>query len=160
MRKSGQPSLRADLVAGIFMAGLFSCVAAIPFGLVALANLVRLIHKQSPELPWRTLGAMALVVLASYTVASQVGALAFFVLRPLRRSVLGWMATGFVLATIAYGTIGLALAVFYDPVGREFLTNSTEAEAWQMVRFAPVLGLVGLVAGVWLWWKARHRARA
>ena len=100
---------------------------------------------------------MVLVGSISYIVASQTGALAFFVLRPLRRSVLGWMATGFAIAVIAYGTIGLALAIFYDPVGREFLRDSTQQEAWEMVKFTPLLGIVGVLAAAWQWRKARSR---
>jgi hypothetical protein len=149
--------LRADLTKGWIMALVFSCFAAIPFALMVFRNTVEILRHQDPELPWRTLGAMVLVVSMSYVVASQVGALAFFVLRPLRRSVLGWMATGFAIAVVAYGTVGLAMAIFYDPVGRLFLRDSTPQEAWAMVKFTPFLGIVGALAAAWQWRKARSR---
>ena len=149
--------LREDQLAGLFMAAAFTMLAGIGFGLAVMANFVQMMRGHSLEVPWSTLGAVALVVVGSYVVAGQLGAFAFFLLRPLRPSLLGWMLTGFWIAFLAYGSVGVALAAFYDPVGRVFLDDSTAAEAWELVRLTPWLGAFGALAGAWHWWfNIRH----
>ena len=135
------------------MAAGLTALASLGFGLAALGNLVQMARGRSLEVPWATLGAAALVMTGSYVVAGQIGALAFFLLRPMRRSVVGWMLTGFWIAFAAYGTVGVALAVFHEPVGALFLEDSSQLEVWQLVRWTPWMGGIGVIGGAWQWWK-------
>ena len=139
---------------GFAVAVGFMAIAAVPLGILAIVEAVQALRGRPLEMPSSALGTTVLVVWGSYLVAGQGAALAFYLLRPLRRWFLGWIATGFLIAVIAYGVIGIALALFFDPVGRLFLEHSTAEEAWKLVHFTPWLGLVGVAAGAWQWWEA------
>jgi hypothetical protein len=130
-------------------------ITLIPFGFVTVSNVINAMRGRALELPWASLGVTVLVVWGSYLLASQIGAFAYFLFRPLRPRLFGWLVTGYVLAVVAYGTIAIALALFFDPVGQIFLEDSTRAEAWAMVRVTPWLGIVGAAGGMWQWWKGR-----
>ncbi len=129
-------------------------MAALPLGVVGILNMLAWIRGTPLTVPWFAYGMLWLVIPGSYLIAGSAGAAAFWALRPLRRTILGYALTGALLAMIAYGTIGLAMAVFYEPVGRIFLENSSPEEAWALVRTSPpVFGFFGLCAGVWSWFK-------
>jgi hypothetical protein len=148
---------REDLVMALFAALGLTFIAAIPLGLLGIVNLVDLFKRRPLEVPWMTYFAVLLVVPASYFVAAIFAGTAAFLLRPLRSHVLGWMVTGATLAAIIYGSVGLALAVFWNPVGALFLEHSTKAEAWALIPpMMAILSPVGAIVGVYMWSRDRQ----
>jgi hypothetical protein len=98
-----------------------------------------------------------LVVPASYFLAAILAGTASYLLRPVRRHLVGWLLTGAVVAALIYGSIGLMLAVFYNPVGAWVLENSSKDETWGMI--LPIAGLlspVGALVGAYFWWRDRR----
>ena len=148
---------REDLATALYMAVGLSFIAAIPLALLGFANLVDLVRQRPLEVPWLTYLAVLLVVPASYAAAAITGGSAAFLLRPLRSHVLGWMFTGAVVAAAIYGSVGLALVAFYNPVGALFLEHSTRQEALEMIPFMLVfLAPVGAVVGAYMCWRKRQ----
>jgi len=67
------------------------------------------------------------------------------------------MFTGALLTPIAYGSVGLMLAVLYNPVGAAILEDSTRQEVWTMIPI--IMGLlapVGALLGSYAWWRDRQ----
>jgi len=148
---------REDVVKAVLAALGLTLIAAIPLGLLGVANLVDLFRHQPLEVPWMTYFASLLIVPASYFLAAIVAGTAVFLLRPLRGHVLGWMVTGAVLAAIIYGSVALALAAFWNPVGALFLEHSTKAEAWALISsMIAILSPVGAIVGAYMWWRDRQ----
>jgi len=144
-----------DLVMGALMALGLTLVAALPLAFLGLRNLLQALRGRL-EMPWPTYGELWLVIPGSYLVAGLVGAGAVFLLRPVRRGVIGWVLTGMLVAIIAYDTIGLALAVFYDPVGAIILDHSSQADAWALIPFMTAcVAVLGAATGAYCWWRAR-----
>ena len=100
---------------------------------------------------------MWLVIPGSYFAAALTGGTAAFLLRPVRRWLVGWGVTGAIVAACIYGSVGVALAVFYHPVGAVILENATRAEAWSLI--PPMLGFlspVGALVGFYMGWRDRR----
>lgn len=151
------PSTYRECARFAFYAAVVLCaISALPFAALAFLDLVALVRRVRPEMPWPELGATVAVVWGAYIVAGQGAAAAFFVLRGTRRWLIGWVVTGYAIAAIIYGTVGLAGAVFWDPVGKELLEEGTRAEAWASIpSVTAVLGCVGAIAGLVMWWRQR-----
>jgi hypothetical protein len=148
---------RADLVMALLMALGFTFIAAIPLGILGIVNLVASIRHRPLELPWPTYLAVVLVVPASYVAAALSGGTAAFLLRPLRGHLIGWMLSGAVVSACIYGSVGLALAVFFNPVGAAILENSTRQEAWNSILpLVALLSPVGALVGGYFWWRDRQ----
>jgi len=132
-------------------------IAAIPLGLLGIVNLIETISHKPLEISWFTYLATISAIPASYFLAAVLGATAAFLTRPLRANVLGWMFTGALLTPIAYGSVGLMLAVLYNPVGAAILEDSTRQEVWTMIPI--IMGLlapVGVLLGAYAWWRDRQ----
>lgn len=101
------------------------------------------------------------LVIASYMLGGILGGIAFWALRPLRRNVLGWALTGFVIGTLAYGSIGLAGILGYYG-GVNFLDLTSAHEGWSLLPTAsPVLGLLaGVPGGIYFWYRRRTSEHA
>ena len=141
-----------DHAGGLFMAVGLMALAMLGFGLLFLMNVIQMLRGHDLQVAWSAFAITVAVVFGSYLVAGQIGAFAFFVLRPLRSNIFGWMLTGFAFAIAAYGTIGVAIAAFFDPVGKVLDMDGTAEEAWETVRYTPWLGFLGMAAGAWYWW--------
>ena len=147
---------RADAKVGLLMAVGIGAISALPFTLLALLNLWRWASDRPLEMPWSDYSAVVAVVWASYLLAGQLGAAAYFLLRPTHRWILGWIATGAALAMSIYGTVGFMLAAFHQPVGRIFLEDTTPAEAWVLARLGTALfGVLGALFGAYHAWRVR-----
>ncbi len=147
---------REDLFFGLYMAVGFTFIAAIPLGLLGLANLIAYVRHRPQELPWSTYWPIVVVVPASYFFAGILATSAAFLLRPLRRNLTGWILTGAIVAAIIYGSVGLALAVFYHPVGAALIDNSSQEELWGMIPLImALLSPVGAGVGAYMWWRGR-----
>jgi hypothetical protein len=147
---------RKDARFGLLMALGIAVISALPLAAIGLLNLWRMLGREPLEMPWSTYGAVLLVVWASYLIAGQLGAAAYFLLRPLHRFAVGWMLTGAAEAVAIYGTVGYMLAIFYEPVGRTFLTHASEGEAWKQARFGIIFfGVLGALFGAYHAWRVR-----
>lgn len=147
---------RKDAQFGLLMALGIAAISALPLAAIGVLNLWRMLESQTLEMPWSTYGAVVLAVWGSYIVAGQVGAAAYFLLRPLQRFAVGWILTGAAEAIAIYGTIGYMLAVFYEPVGRTFMKGTSEIEAWKQARFGVVcFGVLGAAFGAYHAWRVR-----
>ena len=132
-------------------------VAAIPLGVLGIVNLVETVSHHPLEIPWGTYFAIIIAVPASYVLAGVVGASAAFLTRPLRVNVLGWVLTGALLSAIAYGSVGLMLAVWYNPVGATILEDSSKHEVWVLIPIIMgFLAPIGAGLGVYAWWRDRQ----
>ena len=101
-------------------------------------------------------GGPTLIFLAYLLGAAGVGVGLFF-LRPLRRWLLGWIVSGYVLGVMVYGSMGLMLAVGYQYLGVNLLKARSVKDAWgSVVPTALICGVVGaLVATMW-WFQSRR----
>jgi len=152
--------LRSDLTTALLMAVGFSLLAGAAFAIGGAINVLDLVRGRSVSTPWRTFFLSLLVVLLSYFVAAVGSALLAFLLRPIRRWAIGWAVTGAAVSAAIYGSVALAIAVFYDPVGAFFLDHSTQQEAWDMIPgFLLIMAPIGAVFGVYWWWRARQGRR-
>lgn len=97
------------------------------------------------------------LVFAAYLLAGVLGGAALWALRPLRRWLVGWVATGVVVAGAAYGSMRLIAAVAYVYGGINMMDYTTPADAWSSL--LPVTAMAsmgaGIPGGLWYWWKER-----
>jgi hypothetical protein len=146
-----------DLATGMFMAAGLAVIAAIPLGILGVVNLFKFITHSTLEVPWSTYGLTILVVPGSYLVAAMIGGTAAFVLRPIRRFLPGAMITGAIVSSAVYATVGISLAVFYEPVGAYFLEGSSRQETWAMIpELLPFVLPIGAFIGLYIWWRNRR----
>jgi len=97
------------------------------------------------------------LVFAAYFMGGVLGGAALWVLRPLRRWVVGWVATGVLIAGAAYGSVGLVAAVAYVYGGINMMDYTSPADAWSSllpVTLMTSLG-AGIPGGLLFWWKER-----
>jgi hypothetical protein len=157
MQAYSAEQLRSDLATAFLMAVGISMIAAIAFAIGGVVNVLDLIRGKSVSTPWRTYLLSIIVVLLSYCVAAAAAGLLAFILRPARRSIVGWAVTGAAISAAIYGSVGVTIAVFFDPVGAFFLEHTTREEAWSSIPgFLEIMAPVGAVVGVYWWWRDRH----
>jgi hypothetical protein len=152
---SSRPSLGKDLGTGLLYAFGVSVVAVLIVGTEGLTSAVGISHVSGLE---QVPSALPLI-LAAYFLGGLVSGIALWGLRPLRRHVLGWALTGFVIGTLAYGAIGLTGVLGYYS-GVNLLDLSSAQEGWDLLPvLAPTLGLlVGVPGGFYFWYKQRQRS--
>lgn len=97
------------------------------------------------------------LVFAAYFMAGVLGGAAMWALRPLRRWVVGWVATGVIIAGAAYGSLGLIAAVAYVYGGINMMDYTTPADAWSSLLPSTAMASIGagIPGGLWYWWKER-----
>src|SRR5262249_45643094 len=98
-----RPSLGKDVRGGLLYAAGLSILALIIIGAEGVSSAAG-IRKVSD---WDQLPGGLLLIVAGFFMGGTLGGFAFWALRPLRRTVLGWALTGFVIGALAYGAIGL-----------------------------------------------------
>gem|GEM_PF-3649161 len=102
----------------------------------------------------RELALGLLLVFASYFGAGALGGAGFWLVQPLRRTILGWVLTGMLLAVVAYGIIGLSAILGYIYLGVNVIGYESVNEAWQsLLWITGVTAIVGGIAGAYYWWK-------
>ena len=156
MRYSVQ-EYRAYLIASGYAAASLTIVAVVLLAIGGIFNLAALAQHKPASIPWSTYGAMWLVIPGSYFLAALVAGSAVYILRPLRRSVLGWALSGAAVGAAIYGMVGLVMVVFYNPVGAYFMDNSSRQDILQMMPgLLAITTPVGAFVGVMMWWKNRR----
>ena len=147
-------SLGKDIRTGLLYAAGLSILATIIIGVEGATTVAGIQNVTG----WDSLSAEFPLIIASYFLGGTLAGFALWVLRPLRRNVLGWALTGFVVGTLAYGAIGLT-GVFGYYSGANFLDLSSAKEGWDLLpTFSPALGLlVGVPAGIYYWYKRKSR---
>jgi len=149
---SGRRTLWDDIRGGWLYATGFSIIALVIIGAAAVSNAVGTAHVTG----WDTLPVGLPLVVVGYFAAGTLGGIAFGMLRPLRRWLVGWMLTGFVIAALVYGAVGMMGVVGYY-FGANILDLSSAAEGWRLL---PLISLItgifpGSLLGVYYWYKNR-----
>src|SRR6266576_5674993 len=103
-------SLGRDIRDGLLYAAGFSLIA---IAIIVLAGLSTLIGQRKFS-GWSQLPLGLPLVIIGYFTAGVAGGIAFWTLRPLRRWLIGWVLTGFVISALVYGAIGLIGVLSYD----------------------------------------------
>jgi hypothetical protein len=104
---------------------------------------------------------VCLAVFGSYFVAATVAAVAFWLTRPLRPGLLGYVLSGIVITPIVYGSIAFCAYVAWEPEGRFFFGNNGETPQSFLAGIPGALGffaVVGIPFGLVFWWRSRSRA--
>ena len=152
-RPRGVP-LWDDVRTGLLYALGFSILAILIIGVAFISNAIGAsrISGWDKILPF----GLPLVILG-YFVAGTLAGTAFWVLRPVRRWLIGWLLTGFVIAALVYGAIGITGIIgFY--FGANILDLKSAAEGWQLLpMIAGITGVFpGIPVGMYYWYQARH----
>jgi len=153
-RPPSRHSLGKDVRGGLLYAAGLSILAVFIIGAEGASSAVGI----SKVTGWDTLPDALPLIIAGYFMGGILGGSAFWALRPLRRNVLGWALTGFVVGTLAYGAIGLTGVLAYY-TGVNLLDLSSAKEGWDLLPTAsPALGLlVGVPCGIYFWYKQKSR---
>lgn len=139
-------TLRNDVQGELLYATWFSVLAAVVIGIASF----------DPAADRRLLlGALGLVI-AGYFLGGVLSGCAFWALRPLRRGVVGWALTGFIIGALVYGAVGLTGVLGYY-AGINLLELASAEEGWKSLPIlSPTLGLlVGAPYGVYQWYKQK-----
>ncbi len=148
----GRPSLWDDIRGGWLYATGFSVIALVIIGVAAVSTAAGTAHVSG----WDTLPLGLPLVVVGYFAAGTLGGMAFGLLRPLRRWLLGWMLTGFVIAALVYGAVGMmGVAGYY--LGVNILDLKSAAEGWRLLPWISLITGVfpGSLLGVYYWYKNR-----
>ena len=145
-------SLGRDIRDGLLYAAGFSLIA---IAIIVLAGLSTLIGQRKFS-GWSQLPLGLPLVIIGYFTAGAAGGIAFWTLRPLRRWLIGWVLTGFVISALVYGAIGLIGVLGYY-VGANILDLESAAEGWHLI---PLISLItgvvpGIPVGIYYWYKNR-----
>src|SRR5262245_58460520 len=147
-------SLWEDVRTGWFYAAGFSVIATLILVFAAVSNALGAARVKDLDqvLPF----GLPLVILG-YFVAGTLGGCAFWILRVLGNSLMGWMLRGFVIAALVYSTIGVTGIIgFY--FGINLLNLDSAAEGWRgLPLLAVILGVFpGALVGVYYWYQHRY----
>ena|SRR5438309_1277988 len=132
--RSSRASVWNDLRTGWLYAAGFSVIAVVILLFAVVSNSlgtsrVRDVNQALPALP---------LIILGYFVAGTLGGIAFWLLRALGQSLIGWMLRGFLIAALVYSTIGVTGIIgFY--FGVNILNLDSAAAGW---RILPVLALI------------------
>jgi hypothetical protein len=141
------------LTFGLKMAAVFSAVALTVLAIGLTASLFG-VRWSDGEGPLEVIVGIGFVI-AAYGVAGVVGGVAVWALTTLRRTVIGWVLTGMVIAGIAYGAMGVAGAVAYLWLGINLLEFDGPEGVWRqtaIVTFGLAI-VAGIPGGLFFWWK-------
>jgi len=96
------------------------------------------------------------LIIIGYFLAGTLGGFAFWVLRPWRRLLIGWVLTGFIISALVYGSIGVIGVISYY-AGVNILDLKSATEGWRLVPIvALITGVVpGIPVGIYYWYKNR-----
>ena len=152
-RPPDRPPLRDDLLMGLAFSACFSIIAimiVVGRGVCELLGVAK--FGGWSDLPV----GLALIVLA-YVVAGATGGLMYWLLRPLRGSVLGCLLTGWIVGMLIYGSMDVSCVLGYY-LGVNLLNLKSAAEGWrELPTTAPTLGaLVGMPLGLAYWLRNRR----
>jgi len=143
-----------DIRVALTMAAMYSLLAFIGFGLLGLLVATGRPRPGFPVVPLAdVLGTLAVFVLI-YFVAAVGAAGAVFILRPLRRSWVGWAVTGGVVAAIGYGAL-FGFLVRFSSVSAWFwrLKGGTPPQPGDLEFFLVLVAVImvpmGAAAGVY-----------
>jgi len=147
-------TLRRALGGGLLYAAGFSVIAAVMIAIGGVGDLVG----ASKISDWSQFPLGFPVVILSYVVAGALGGIAFWALKSARRGLIGWLLTGFIIAALVYGSVGLTGVLgFY--FGIDLLDLESAAEGWSFILpLMLITGVaVGLPGGAYFWYRSRKR---
>lgn len=147
--------LRACVRVGLKLAAFLSVCVLVLLVLASAGVLLGLLPEAEP--PLRDVWIPLPVILAAYFVGGATGGAAWWAMRPLRRSVAGWIHTGVVITAAAFGTVGVLGAIAYSLVGLNIGDVRSVGAAWAgalMMLVGPAV-VVGPFVGLWMWFAQR-----
>ena len=152
-----RPSLLHDVFFGVLCASFFAVIAVGILVVAAIGTALGLFAVTD----WSDIVPGLGFVFLGYFMAGGLGGVVFWFLRPLHKWLLGWMLTGFCIAALAYGFVGLTGTLAYY-VGINLLDLKSAAEGWRLIpESSLVLGtVIGMPAGAYHWYKARREQRS
>jgi hypothetical protein len=137
------------------------CFAALPLAAIGLLNLWQAAKGSQPELGLQEWLLAVVVIFSSYFAAATLAAPAFWLTRPLRPRLLGYLITGVLLTPIVYGSVAYAGYLAWEPTGRIVFGRPGETQQEFLASLPLVVvfcACVGLPGGFLVWLKARKRA--
>jgi len=146
-------SLSRDIRDGWLYAAGFSVLALLIIVVAGLSTLTGA-HKFAD---WSLMPVALPLVIVGYFLAGTLGGFAFWVLRPWRRWLIGWVLTGFVISGLVYGSIGVIGVVSYY-AGANILDLKSAAEGWRLLPIVALITAVvpGIPVGIYYWYKNRN----
>src|SRR6266568_829469 len=134
-------SLGRDIRGGLLYAAGFSILAVLIIAFAGVGTLSGAMKVSG----WSQLPLWLPLVIAGYFLAGTLGGLVFWVLRPVRRWLVGWILTGFIITSLVYGSIGL-IGVLGFYMGVNILDLQSGAEGWVLI--PEVSLLLGVIGGI------------
>ena len=155
MANMNRVSLWEDVRTGLYYGAGFTVIATLIVVVAVASDAVgaREYRDLNVILPF----GLPLVILG-YFAAGTVGGCAFWVLRLLGNSLVGWMVRGFVIAALVYGVIGVTGIIGFSSVGLNLLDLESASEGWRMLPvIAGITGVFpGTLVGAYYWYQQRH----
>jgi len=143
-----------DLGASMVGAGIIGLIAAVPIGLWLIVSLYQLATHAPEAPPVIDLIGMPLTVAAGYLIAAGGTGFSIFLLRPLRRSFIGWPVSGAFIAAAIYGGVGLAGTLAYVWFDINLLDFDKGDNPWTaLFGITGLMAVLGIPAGIYWWWK-------
>ena len=154
MASTNRVSLWEDVRTGWYYAAGFTVIATVIVVVAVASDAIG--TRQYRDLDVILPFGLPLVVLG-YFAAGTVAGCAFWVLRLLGNSLVGWMLRGFVIAALVYGVIGVTGIIGFH-VGLNLLDLESASEGWRMLPLiAGILGVFpGTLVGAYYWYQHRH----
>ena len=153
----------ADLRRTLRMAAGYALVATIGFGLLGVLVLTGRPLTSVPAATFSTVvGALGVFVLV-YMVGATGSAVVIFLLRPLRRSSIGWAVTGALVTLLCYGALVGFMQVFSSTLTwlfalRGISETGSEGEGWGLfILLATFAAPIGAAAGLWFYDEQRSK---
>ena len=143
-----------DVRTGWFYALCFSILALLIIAVASITNATG----RSQISGWDQLFPFGLpLLILGYFGAGTLAGTAFWILRPVRHRLIGWVLTGFVIGALVYGAIGITGIIgFY--FGANLLDLKSAEEGWRLLPIiAGITGVVpGIPVGIYYWYQARR----
>lgn len=138
-----RPSLSEYVVIGLLTAG-GTCLLAIAG--VGVAALIALLGGRVAAPPIGDLALALLFIFVSYFAAGFIGALALWLVFPIKESFLGCVLRGAILAPIIYGVVGFACVLLYVHADVNIMDYESAEDAWAFLRWSfPAFSVLGAV---------------
>ena len=102
-----RPPIRDDLLHFYREALRLSVLAAVPLALLGIASAIKAVAAEAPPYSFRSWVALVATVAVVYASAATCSAITFWLARPIRRGLLGYLAMGAIVAPVLFASAAL-----------------------------------------------------